>query len=647
MSHTHSHHNHDHHNQEHKHDHKHAHSHDHGGPIMAYFIGLALAILGLLLPQSLGFYKNVLFALASLAAGYDVILLEGIGETVEKSKKLGRFTPNSHILMGLAALGASILGNFWEGTLLILIFAGAHFLEDYAEGQSRREISKLIEMNPSQARRLNGQNEIEMVDVEDLKVGDRIQVLNGDQIPIDGLILTGNTSINEAAINGESIPRDKAAGDTVYASTINGQGSFIMQATKESGETLFAKIIQLVEQNQAHPTPAENRIQQFEPSYVSFVLMAIPILILVGPFLFNWTWADSFYRGLVILVAASPCALAAATISATLSTTSNLASRGILSKGSSYLSQLANIQAIAFDKTGTLTQGKPQVTDAYFIKESDSQSLLEIITAMEKEANHPLAQAILEKYPSRSPIDLKVENQIGQGLTAQYQGKIYRIGKPTSFQSVRPNIAEKEQEWSHEGKTVIFIAQDEEVLAAMALMDLPRPEAQASINYFKQAGVHTSLITGDSQATGQAVGHNLAIDQVLANVMPEAKSQAIEEIQAQYGTTAMLGDGVNDAPALVKADVGIAMGEGSGVALDVADLALMQNDLKKLVQAHKLSQKMNRIIWQNIVFSMLVVVFLIGVSLLGLTDMTLSVIVHEGSTLVVIFNGLRLLRGGD
>nr|WP_281182408.1 heavy metal translocating P-type ATPase [Salinicoccus qingdaonensis] len=625
--------------------HSHDHDHDHGKlPIVLYFIGLGLALIALFLDGENNLLQNSLFSIASIIAGYHVILLEGIGETVQNTKAKKKFTPNSHILMGLAALGASLIGNFWEGTLLILIFSGAHFLEDYAEGRSKREITKLLEMNPTTARFIMPDGNTQIVDVSELKVGDQLQVLNGDQVPIDGIILSGSTSIDESSISGESIPKEKTKGDEVFGSTINGTGTFTMEVTKENKDTVFSKILQLVNQNQNNQTKAASIIQKFEPKYVTGVLVAIPLFVLLTPFIIDWNWSQSIYRGLVLLVAASPCALAAATVSVTLSATSNLAKRGVLSKGSSYLSQLADIQAVAFDKTGTLTKGKPEVTNYYFDDSVNEEHIIDIVVALEKESNHPLADAILRKFEQKNKLAIEVENQIGRGLTGNYKGKNYRIGKTTSFSDVSDKFIRLDDEWASEGRTVVYVAEDEKVIGLIALMDIPSEYAIGTIEYFKKQGIHTTLITGDSEMTGKAVAEQLGIDEVIANVMPEDKSRIIDEQKEKYGVIAMVGDGVNDAPALVNADVGIAMGDGTDVAVEVSDLVLMQNNLSRLVESHNISSKMNRVIWQNIIFSMAVVAFLVIVSLFGLTDIAISVIIHEGSTLVVILNGLRLLK---
>lgn len=315
-------------------------------PVILYFIGLALAIIALFISGDYLFIKNTLFTIATIAAGYHVVVLEGVTDTIERTKANRRFTPNAHILMGLAAIGASLIGQFWEGTLLILIFAGAHFLEHYAEGRSRREISKLMDLNPTTARLVDDDGNTKIVNISDLNIGDKLLVLNGDQVPIDGRVLSGQTSIDESSINGESIPREISEGDEVFGSTMNGTGTFTMAVTKVQTDTVFAKILQLVEQNKNNRTKVASIIQRFEPKYVNIVLIAVVFLIILPPLTTDWTWADSYYRGLVILIAASPCALAAATVSVTLSATSNLARRGVLSKGTTFISQFANIIAI-------------------------------------------------------------------------------------------------------------------------------------------------------------------------------------------------------------------------------------------------------------------------------------------------------------
>ena len=610
--------------------------------VIFYFIGLGLAIFGLFLTN----YPNLqafLYILACLSAGYQVIG-EGISQTYHDSIQAQKFKPNSHILMGLAGLGAILLGEELEAALLILIFAGAHFLEDYAEGKSKKEISKLVELTPKLARRLDGLGEIDLVPVDQVQVKDLVQVQKGDQVPLDGFVVKGQTAIDESAISGESLAQEKGPGDSVYASTINRQATFTMEVSQVSDDSVFAHILDLVSQNQVHVTKRARTIDYFEPIYVNCVLAITLLLALLGPVLFNLTWIESLYRGLVLLVAASPCALAAATVSASLSATSNLAKSGLLSKGSHYLSQLANIDAIAFDKTGTLTQGELELTDYYLNPDLDQAELIQIFTAMEKERNPPLAQAIVSYFPDQENLNIQVDQEVGRGLSASYQGDNYRIGRPDSFQAVESKINQLKDKWSQEGKTVVYLSQNEKVIGLIALLDRIRPSSKEVIDYFKQAGIHTILISGDSQETSRAISQSLGIDNYYAGVMPGDKAALIKEQQEKFGRLAMVGDGINDAPALNQAEVGIAMGQGTDIAIDLSDLVLMNQDLLTLGLAHQISQKMDRVIWQNIALALAVVAILIISSLLNPLSMTFSVLVHEGSTLLVILNGLRLLK---
>ncbi|CCO11941.2 heavy metal translocating P-type ATPase [Carnobacterium maltaromaticum] len=635
------------HNHEHEHENGGGHNHSHGdskSAVILFFAGLTAFIVALFLTDS-SLLQTILFISAMLLSGYH-IMLEGITDTIEATKRKRKFSPNVHILMTVAAIGATIIGNYEEGALLIIIFAAAHFMEEYAEGRSKREITNLLKMNPTEARLIEADGSVKVVDVSVLKIGDKLQVLNGDQIATDGVILSGVTSIDESSINGESIPREKTVGDEVFGSTINGNGTFTMEVTKDSSDTLFAKILQLVNQSQSNLSKTATKIQKIEPYYVIAVLIIVPIFILLGPSIFNWTWNESFYRGMVFLISASPCALAASAVPATLSGISNLAKRGVLFKGGSYLANLAGIKAVAFDKTGTLTKGKPSVTDFYFdeIDEATTeQNYIDLIVAMEKTANHPLANAILGKFEAKESIELEVENEIGKGLVAQYNGAVYQIGKPTVFKNVSSKIENHNEQYSKDGKTVVYFAKDNQVIGLIAMMDVPNANAIEVISYLKSQNIHTMMITGDSEVTGQAVGRQLGIDEVIGNVLPENKAQVIKDQQARYGTVAMLGDGVNDAPALVTADIGVAMGDGTDIAIDVADAVLMQNDLTKFSYAHKVSKRLDRVVWQNIIFSMLIVAILVTLNVLGKMDITIGVIAHEGSTLIVILNGLRLL----
>ena len=639
----------DHHDHDHEHHHQHteaasscSHHHHHGKqPVILYVVGLVLYFIALLspLPESL---SNLFMLSAMVVAGYQVIF-EGIGETITESIRLNKFWPNVHILMTLAAIGAVFLGDYDEGALLILIFSGAHFLEEYAEGRSKREITALLKMNPTKARLRQENGEYAMVEVETLKIGDQLKVLPGDQVPTDGVILEGSSTLNESSINGESMPQEKTVGAEVYGSTINGQGTFTMTVTKVASDTIFAKILTLVNQSQSRLSPTATKIKQIEPLYVKTVIAIVPLFILSGIVIFQWGWYPSFYRGMVLMISASPCALAASAIPASLSGISNLAKRGVLFKGGSYLANLADVQAVAFDKTGTLTQGNPAVTDVYFIDETKASDWTKIIVSMENSANHPLAKAMLRHFDQVSPIALDVQNDIGKGLKTIYEGKEYKIGKQDFFANIASELLVQTERLTKQGKNVVFFGENDHVVGYLAMMDLPQPTASSVIDYLNTQGIQTVMITGDATLTGQAVGDLLGISQVKGNVLPEQKSTIIIELQQQYGKTVMLGDGINDAPALVQADIGFAMGDGTDVAIDVADAVIMKNDLTRFQYAHQVSKKLDRIVWQNVIFSMLIVALLVAFNFFGKIEIGLGVFVHEGSTLVVILNGLRLL----
>ena len=415
-----------------------------------------------------------------------------------------------------------------------------------------------------------------------------------------------------------------------------------MQVTKEPGDTVFAKILGLVNASQNSLTKTATLLQRLEPKYVTLVLVLFPVVLFASRFIFGWSWEISLYRSMVYLIAVSPCALAASAIPATLATISNLSKRGVLVKGGAYLSHLSNIKAIAFDKTGTLTNGEPVVTD--YIFEEDEEELLKVVVSMENQSNHPLARAIVNRFPNVEPIELEVENKIGVGLVTTYLGAEYCIAKVTAFTNASDALTKRVECLAKEGKTVVYVARNSKVVGLLAFMDIPNASAKGAVEYFKKQGIYTMMITGDSYLTGEAVGKIVGIEEVNANIMPADKAQIIKSRKEKYGSVAMLGDGVNDAPALALADVGIAMGNGTDVAMDVADLILMKNDLSKLSYAHKLSKKMLKITYQNIIFAMFVVVALVVLNFLGKMDITFGVILHEGSTLAVILNALRMLR---
>lgn len=613
--------------------------------IKLYFFGVVLFMIGLIIPLPTQF-KTIIYMIAILISGFHV-MWEGLSDTVTNSLSRKKFLPNTHILMTIAALGAIFIGEAIEAALLIFIFAGAHFLEEYVESKSQKEIKALLELNPTEARKIMSDGSIALVAVESLKVGDQLQVLNGAQVPTDGVITEGQASINESSINGESIPREKRIGDTVFGSTINGNTSFTMNVTKDSKDTVFAKIIRLVESSQGNLSPTASFIERFEPIYVTTVLIIFVLLLLLGPNLFGWTLMGTLTKGLIFMVSASPCALAVSAIPATLAGISNLAKEGILFKGGAFLSSLEDVKAIAFDKTGTLTAGKPRVVD-YDLEPSQVSTavLMTIILGMEQQSNHPLAQAICSYFSEKvKPVMvIKTENKLGEGLTADYQGALYQIAKPSIFDNVPQKWLSAKETQESKGATVVFVAIDHQVCGYIAIQDKPQESAHILLDYLRKNQIKSVMITGDSEKTGKALASQMGMDDVKANVLPEEKSNLIQRLQKAGGLTAMVGDGVNDAPALAKADIGIAMGDGSDVAIETADIVIMKNDLSKLIIAHKLSKSLKQIIIQNVALSMIVVLLLVIFTFFSNLTVVQSVSLHEGSTLLVLINSLRLLR---
>ncbi len=621
---------------------KHSHEHSHGTKetVVLYFVGLVLYIIGLTI-----YNEPIVFILALFLSGYHIIY-EGFADTINSTIESKKFKPNVHLLMTLSAIGAIIIKEYSEAALLILIFAGAHYLEDYASSKSNKEITNLLKLNPTTARRLNDDGSIEIVDVSTLVIGDKLRVLNGDQIATDGIIIEGSSSIDQSAITGESIPVEVSVDSEVYGGTINGLGTFNMVVTKDSSETVFAKIIELVSQTQSNVSKTAAFIQRVEPIYVTIALILTPVFFLVAYYGLSLTVYESFYRTMVFMIGVSPCALAVTDIPATLSAISNLAKQKVLFKGGSFLSNFSDVNVIAFDKTGTLTEGKPTVSNEYFVSDN-KEEIIQLLVSMESASNHPLANAILSHYGDVEKLPIEVKNITGVGLAAKYKGSNYNIGKPKSFENVDQSIIDIKDKYEMEGKTVVYFSKDNEIQAVIAILDQAKESAKRTLKYFEKENVKTVMITGDAKKTAVAIGNTLNVSEVIADVMPEDKSNIIERLRADNNIVAMVGDGINDAPALVASDIGFAMGSGTDIAIDAADAVLMQNDLDKIAYTHRLSKRLRKIVIQNIVFAMAIVVILVVLNITGNMDISLAVLIHEGSTLVVILNGLRLLKKID
>ncbi|MGG3688318.1 heavy metal translocating P-type ATPase [Caldifermentibacillus hisashii] len=584
------------------------------------------------------------YILAYVIGGY-FKAKEGITDTVQNK------TLNVELLMVLAALGSAIIGYWEEGAILIFIFALSGALETYTMSKSRKEISALMSLQPEEAWLIKDGKEIKVA-VEKLQVGDHIFVKPGERIPADGCVIKGRTSVDQAAITGESIPVGKGLNDGVFAGTVNISGSITVEITKPSSETLFQKIITLVQNAESQKSPSQQFIDRFEGTYVKLVLAIVSLMLFLPHYIFGWSWNETFYRAMVLLVVASPCAVVASIMPATLSAISNGARKGILFKGGSHLESLGNLRAIAFDKTGTLTQGKPEVSQ-YLVKpdlEDEKQKILQIVAAIEKHSNHPLAQAIVRFATTKNqnvPFELdSIEDVSGWGVKAFFNGEIWKIGKRAFMDgNIEEVIDEKQRSFLEEqGNTIVYIEKDQQVVAAFALKDIVREESKQAITNLQALGIEPIMLTGDNANTANAIASEVGIIHYIYECLPENKANEIRAIKEKYGLTAMVGDGINDAPALATADIGMAMGEGTDAALETADVVLMKNDLTKISQAIHLSKRMNRIIKQNLVFSISVIILLVMSNFFQSIDLPLGVIGHEGSTILVILNGLRLLK---
>lgn len=586
---------------------------------------------------------SVVFYILAFVIGGFAKAKEGIESTIQE-KEL-----NVEMLMILAAIGSSIIGYWTEGAILIFIFAVSGALETYTINKSKKEISSLMKLQPEEAWRLNTNDTTTRVSVGELVVGDQLVVKPGERIPTDGKIVSGTTAIDEAAISGESIPVSKQANDELFAGTVNISGAITMEMTKANEDSLFQKIIHLVQTAQDEKSPAQQFIEKFEGTYVKIVLLTVGLMMFLPHFLLDWDWNTTFYRAMVLLVVASPCALVAAIMPATLAAISNGAKHGILFKGGVHLENISEMKAIALDKTGTLTQGKPVVTNFFVRDDLDRAAVLTMLATIEAQSNHPLAQAITSFAKSEGigqlPL-IHIEDKPGFGLQANIDGQTILVGKPDfvnkedafAFQNgIAASLAD-------EGKTVIFMRDEKGIAAAAALKDTVREETKEAIKLLQSLGIKTVMLTGDNEKTAKVIAKEAGIDQYIAECLPETKVEHMKALLQKHSFVGMVGDGINDAPALATATTGFAMGEGTDVALETADVVLMKNDLSKIAYAVKMSRKMRRIVKQNIVFSVFVIAVLIISNFLQVVDLPLGVLGHEGSTILVILNGLRMLN---
>jgi len=581
------------------------------------------------------------YLLAYVIGGYQKAW-EGL-QTLIKEKDL-----DVDILMVVAAIGAASIGYWADGAILILIFSLSGALEGYTLERTNDEIKSIMKLRPEEAIVLHGNVE-KRVRVEELQQGNLLLVRPGERIAADGIVREGYSSVNQASITGESIPIDKSAGDEVFAGTMNGQGALVIEMTKPAEATLLAKIIHLVQEAQSERPPSQLFMERFEGIYAKIVITGAVLISVLPPFILGWSWSETIYKAMIFLVVASPCALVSSIMPAVLSGISNGARNGILFKGGAYLEKIGDVSVVAFDKTGTLTEGIPRITQVVPYRNYTEDEVLSIAASLETWSEHPIAKAIIRKAKEKNlrlSTASKLEAVPGLGVHGIVEGQEYRIGKLDLIE--RQTLPKEElkavQELEKLGNTVIFVQVGKERIGVLAVQDTLRPQAKESISRLKSMGIKVVMLTGDSASTAQNMGEQVGVDQIYSELLPEHKVDIIKKL-GEYGKVVMVGDGVNDAPALAVASVGIAMGAaGTDVALETANVVLMADDLSKVSYAIALGRRTTRVVKQNVVFAIAVILLLVLSNFLGNINLPLGVIGHEGSTIIVIISGLRLLR---
>lgn len=563
-----------------------------------------------------------------------------------------------NFLMTLAVIGAATIGEWTEGATVVFLFAVGNFLESRTMDRARQSIRQLMDLSPKTATRL-GEDGEEKVLVEELKVGDRILVKPGERIPMDGNVETGQSTVDQSPITGESIPAEKEAGDEVFAGTINGEGALRIVVTRRVKDTTLSRIVRMVEEAQGRRAPSQRFVDSFARIYTPVVIGLAVAIAVVPPLLFNAPFADWLYRALVLLVISCPCALVVSTPVTIVSAISNAARHGILIKGGAHLESAGTLRAIAFDKTGTLTLGRPKVTDIVSLNGHQPDELLSIAAAIEENSEHALAAAIVKAAQRRElniPHAEDFRSLAGRGAAGQIDGSSFLIGSPQmmSEYALLDDQAESViRRLQSEGRTISLVADEEgceltagaHLIGAIGLSDEIRPDAAEAVSRLRAEGInHTIMLTGDHIRAAKAVTSRIGVDDVRAGLLPEQKIQAVEELLEQYGQVGMVGDGINDAPALARATIGIAMGAaGTDVALETADVALMSDDLRKVASLIKLSRRAKRIIAQNIAFALLLKLVFLGLAMTGLATLWMAVFADMGASLIVTLNGMRML----
>nr|WP_254859329.1 heavy metal translocating P-type ATPase [Natronomonas gomsonensis] len=566
------------------------------------------------------------------------------------------------LLMIVAAVGALSIGAPFEGAMLLFLFSLSNTLQHYAIGRSRRAIKSLIEMRPDEAQVLRDGEEV-TVPIDDVVVGDVFVVRPGDRIPLDGVVTSGEGTVDQASLTGESVPVPKESGDEVFGGTINESGSLEIEVTRQAHESAISRLIDMVENAQSEKAPTQRLIDRLEQPYVLGVF-ALTIAAIGLPLALGSEFTSTFYRAMTLMVAASPCAVIISTPAAVLSAIASGGRQGVLFKGGEHVEAAANIDAVAFDKTGTLTKGDTQLTDV-FVRETAAEALtddglLSLAAAVQSRSEHHLARATVAAADERSldvPDARRFQSAAGKGVRAEVEGSTVHIGNRSYFRTVLEDAAiegldaglDRLQTLEAEGKTSVIVAREDgdtvSVLGWLAFTDTVRPGAAEMIAELRSLGVeHIVMLTGDNERVAQRISDEVGIDEVQAELLPEEKVTTIEALVDRHENVAMVGDGVNDAPALATATLGIAMGgAGTDVALDTADVVLMGDDLSKIPYVLGLGRKTRRTLTVNLAIAFGAIALMVGTILLWGIPLPLAVIGHEGSTVLVSLNGLRLL----
>ncbi len=571
---------------------------------------------------------------------------------------LRRFEFDVNLLMLLAAAGAAAIGYAPEAAVLMFLFSLSNTLEAYTMGRTRHALNALLKLRPSRALVRREGREIE-VEADAVRVGESVIVRPGEAIPVDGNVTQGESLVDQASLTGESVPVTKQPGDKVFAGTLNQQGALELIATRVAANSALARIVALVQEAQEKKSRAEELAEVAGRYYTVVVILAAGLMLVLPPLVFGHDWKTSLYRAMTLLVVASPCALVIATPATVLSAIANAARNGILFKGGAFIEALGRVRVVAFDKTGTLTHGRFEVTDVVAVTGRGEDELLAWAASAEKRSPHPLAQAVVRAAEARgisiTPAE-SLTNHLGKGLVATSRGGTIEVGTPSLFSALGAtppaSALELVQRFAAEAKTPMIVRQGD-AWGVIAAADRVRPTAAATVRALRAAGVQrTALLSGDSEHTVHAIGTLTGVDELYGKLLPEDKVRVIGELEAKYGPAAMIGDGVNDAPALARASVGIAMGGiGSDAAMESADVVLMGDDLAALPYAIRLAQRARRVVLQNLVIATGVMALLVAwvfagqYTPLGALKLPVAVSGHEGSTVVVILNGLRLLRG--